>query len=201
MLITVVPATLDLFDDVAAVLPTGGGQGGFGCTCQYFRMSSGDYNRSTAEDRLRALRSQLAATPAPGVLAYEDGEPVGWCGFAPRSDYERLVRSRTIPAVDDTPVWSVVCFVVKAGHRRRGITKALLEGAVAYAAQHGAPALEAYPIDPAGDRVSTAFLYVGTVRTFEEAGFEKVVETGAKSARLPRWLMRLDLGQPTTRSG
>jgi GNAT superfamily N-acetyltransferase len=189
--VTVVPATLDRFDDVTAVLPT---SGGWGCTCQYFRLSSGDYSRSTEEDRIGALRDQLAATPAPGMLAYSDGEPVGWCGFAPRHDYERLVRSRTIPVVDDVAVWSIVCFVVKAGHRRKGITKALLEGVVDYAREHGAPALEAYPIDPGGTRVSTAFLYVGTVRTFEEAGFRKVVVTGSTSARLPRWLMRLELG-------
>jgi GNAT superfamily N-acetyltransferase len=191
--VTVVPATLDRFDDVVAVLPTGGGEGGFGCTCQYFRMSSGDYNRSTGAGRLEALRSQLAATPAPGVLAYSDGDPVGWCGFAPRSDYERLVRSRTIPVVDDIPVWSVVCFVVRAGHRRRGVTAALLAGAIDYARANGCPALEAYPIDPGDDRVSTAFLYVGRVSTFEAAGFRKVVKTDATSARLPRWLMRLDL--------
>lgn len=189
-LVSVVPATLDRFDDVAAVLPT---SGGWGCTCQYFRLSSGDYSRATEEDRIGALRHQLAATPAPGMLAYSDGEPVGWCGFAPRSDYQRLVRSRTIPVVDEVAVWSIVCFVVKAGHRRRGITKALLDGVIDYARDHGAPALEAYPIDPAGARVSTAFLYVGTVRTFEAAGFRKVVETDARSARLPRWLMRLDL--------
>jgi GNAT superfamily N-acetyltransferase len=192
MAITVVPATEDRYDDVTEILPT---RGGWGCTCQYFRLSSGDYNRSTEEDRLAALRSQMAATPAPGMLAYDDGEPVGWCGFAPRTDYERLMRSRTIPVIDDVPVWSVVCFVVKAGHRRRGVTKALLAAVVDYARDHGAPALEAYPIDPGDQRVSTAFLYVGTVRTFEEAGFERVVATDATSARLPRWLMRLDLSR------
>jgi GNAT superfamily N-acetyltransferase len=190
MALTVVPATLDRLDDVVALLPT---SGGWGCTCQYFRMSSGDYNRSTMESRLAALREQLAATPAPGVVAYFDDEPIGWCAFAPRSDYERLVRSRTIPKVDEVPVWSVTCFVVRTGHRRQGVTKALLAGAVDYARHNGAPALEAYPIDPAGERVSTAFLYVGTVRTFEEAGFRKVAMTHATSARLPRWLMRLDL--------
>lgn len=184
-----VPATAERFDDVVAVLPT---SGGWGCTCQYFRFSAGDFSRSTEEDRIAALRRQLAATPAPGMLAYSDGEPVGWCGFAPRSAYERLVRSRTIPVVDDVPVWSIVCFVVRSGHRRSGITGTLLEGVIDYAREHGAPALEAYPIDPGETRVSTAFLYVGTVRTFERAGFRKVTKTEATSARLPRWLMRLD---------
>jgi GNAT superfamily N-acetyltransferase len=188
--ITVVPATADRYEDVCSILPT---SGGWGCTCQYYRLSAGDFSKSTMEGRLSALEAQMAEPPAPGVIAYADGEPVGWCAFAPRTEYERLMRSRTIPFVDDVPVWSVVCFVVKVGHRRQGISKALLAGAVEYARSQGAPALEAYPIDPAGERVSTAFLFVGTVRTFEEAGFRKVVETDARSARLPRWLMRLDL--------
>jgi GNAT superfamily N-acetyltransferase len=188
--ITVVPATEDRYEDVCSLLPT---SGGWGCSCQYYRLSAGDFSRSTMEGRLSALGAQMAKPPAPGVVAYADGIPVGWCAFAPRTEYERLMRSRTIPFVDDAPVWSVVCFVVKAGHRRQGISKALLAGAVDYARSQGAPGLEAYPIDPAGERVSTAFLFVGTVRTFEEAGFRKVMETKATSARLPRWLMRLDL--------
>lgn len=189
--LTVVPATLDHLDDVLALVP--GGDNAFGCLCQYFRMSSGEYRGSDRDVRLTALKEQLAGTPAPGVLAYRDGLAVGWSGFAPRADYERLVRSRTIPLIDETPVWSVVCFAVRTGHRRTGLTKALLNGVVEYAREMGAPALEAYPIDPEGARVNTADLYVGTVTTFEEAGFHKVRMTDSTSARLPRWLMRLDL--------
>jgi GNAT superfamily N-acetyltransferase len=95
--------------------------------------------------------------------------------------------------VDDLPVWSIVCFMVRPGYRRGGMTKRLLAAVTDYAREMGAPALEAYPIDPEGTRVSTAFLYVGTVKTFEEAGFRKVVQTGSVSAGLPRWLMRMEL--------
>jgi len=187
--ITVVPATGDLLDDVLEVVPSGRG-----CTCQYFRMSSGEYSKATEDDRLNALRRQLAGTPAPGMVAYEGDRPVGWVGFGPRLDYARLVRSRTIPwVVEDDPVWSIVCFNIRSGYRRSGITKRLLAGVIEYARKMGAPALEAYPIDPGGKRVSTAFLYVGTVKTFEEAGFRRVTETGSKSAGLTRWLMRLEL--------
>jgi GNAT superfamily N-acetyltransferase len=106
---------------------------------------------------------------------------------------ERLVRSRTIPLVDDRPVWSVVCFLVRTGYRRKGVAQALLQGAIDCAREHGAPALEAYPIDPEGRRVSTSLAYVGTTAMFERAGFRRVVETSARSAGLPRWLMRLEL--------
>lgn len=105
----------------------------------------------------------------------------------------RLVRSQTIPAVDEVPVWAVVCFHVRVGYRRQGVTEELLHGAVEYVRRHGAPALEGYPIDPRGRRVNTADVYVGTTGMFELAGFHRVSQTGATSARLPRWRMRLDL--------
>ncbi|MDP8958900.1 MAG: GNAT family N-acetyltransferase [Actinomycetota bacterium] len=163
------------------------------CTCQYWRLSSGEYNRTPLAERMAMLQRQAEERPAPGVVAYLEGKPVGWCGFGVRQRMERLVRSRTIPWVDDCPVWSIFCFVIRTGHRRQGLTHALLDGVIRYARRLGAPALEAYPIDPEGRRLNTTDLYVGTVSLFEAAGFHKVVKTDATSARLPRWLMRLEL--------
>jgi GNAT superfamily N-acetyltransferase len=181
-----VPADAARLDDVVAVLNTA-------CLCQYWRMSSGDYSRSSHETRLAALRAQLAEAPAPGMVAYLDEEPVGWLGFGPRSRVERLVRSRTIPAVDELPVWSVYCFTVRVGYRRQGIARALLDGLIDYARAYGAPALEAYPVDTAGRRIHGTAAYVGTAGMFERAGFRRILETDARSERLPRWLMRLEL--------
>jgi GNAT superfamily N-acetyltransferase len=185
----VVPATPDRFEDVVTIL----GRNEHACLCQYWQMSSGDYSRSSHESRLAALRAQLAEHPAPGMLAYSDGEPVGWLGFGPRTRVGRLVRSRTIPAVDDLPVWSIYCFTVRVGYRRQGIARALLAGLIDYARAEGAPALEAYPVDTAGRRIHGTAAYVGTAGMFERAGFRRVLETDARSERLPRWLMRLDL--------
>ena len=105
----------------------------------------------------------------------------------------RLVGSRTIPQVDDAPAWSIGCFVVRPGYRRRGLARALLRGAVDYARSQGAPVVEAYPIDPAGARVSSTFGFTGFTAMFEAAGFRRVILTDAHSAGLPRWLVRLDL--------
>ena len=102
-------------------------------------------------------------------------------------------RSRTIPVVDDLPVWSIVCFKVRVGYRRRGVATALLRGAIDYARSMGAPAVEAYPIDPEGRRLDVTFSYVGFTSMFEAAGFRRVLETDARSAHRPRILMRLDL--------
>ena len=126
------------------------------------------------------------------MLAYVDGEVAGWCGFGPRPNLPRLVRSRTIPKVDDLPVWSIVCFLVRVGYRRRGVAAALLDGVVDFARRSGAPGVEAYPIDPEGGRVDVGFGYVGVTPMFEKAGFRRVVETAAHSDRRPRILMRLE---------
>jgi GNAT superfamily N-acetyltransferase len=186
------PATADRFDDVATVLgprdPTAPA-----CWCLAYRVTSGQFHALQGTDRPDYLRGLCEREVAPGLLAYLDGEVAGWCALGPRSEMGRLQRSRTIPKVDDVPVWSVVCFVVRAGFRRRGVAAALLDAAIGYAAEQGATVLEAYPIDTDGARVSGTLLFVGTTSMFERAGFDRVVETAARSAGRTRWLMRREL--------
>ena len=190
MTIEVLPASTDRWDDIAQFFR---GHGELGCWCQYWRQTSSDYRKGGPGSGETNLRLQVQDGPTPGMLAYSDGELVGWLGLWPRDHFQRLVRSRTIPTVDEKPVWSIVCFMIKVGHRRKGVSKALLEGAIGYARQEGIPTLEAYPLDPEGTRVDVNFGYVGFTHMFEEAGFVRVLETNSKSARKTRWLMRLDL--------
>jgi ribosomal protein S18 acetylase RimI-like enzyme len=138
--ISVQPATPDRWNDVDALFA---GQGGRGCWCQYWRQSSTEYGKAVLGSGERNLRRQVREGPAPGVLAYMEGIPVGWLGFWPREKMERLVRSSTIPKVDDVPVWAIVCFMVRTGYRRKGVAEALLRGAIAHARAAGVPVLEA----------------------------------------------------------
>jgi GNAT superfamily N-acetyltransferase len=186
--IEVVPATPDRWADVVTIL---GGDGDRGCWCQAPRGFTSGFGKSEPATRRELLRSQLEDDPPAGMLAYVDGEVAGWCGFGPRPGLPRLERSRTIPKIDDEPVWSVLCFNVRVGYRRRGVAAALLAGLVDYARRSGAPGVEAYPIDPEGGRVDTSFGYVGVTPMFEKAGFRRIVETDARSDRRPRILMRL----------
>lgn len=158
-----------------------------------YRVTSAQFGRLRGPQRAAHLRSLCERDVAPSVLAYADGAIAGWCALGPRSEMGRLQRSRTIPKVDDVPVWSIVCLVVRPGHRRNGVAATLLAGAIDYAAANGATVLESYPIDTDGRRVSGTLLFVGTTSMFERAGFERVVETSARSAGRPRWLMRLEL--------
>src|SRR3989304_1857050 len=119
--------------------------------------------------------------PVPGLLAYDGDEPVGWVGLGPRSGFERLVRSRFLAPVDDLPAWSIVCFFVARRRRGQGVARALLEGAGAYAREHGAPAVEGYARDPGDRRLSTDAAYTGTVSLFRAAGFHEAAVGDRKS--------------------
>ena len=191
------PATPDRFDDVAAILAPKNPDAP-ACWCLSYRLPNREFSALAGPERPARLRRFAEDGVPPGVLAYVDGEPAGWCSVSPRSSYHRLVHSRTIPVVDDTAVWSVICLVIRPAFRGRGLSGALLEGAVGFARSHGAPMLEAYPIDPDGGRVSSAFAYVGTTTLFERAGFERVVPTASTSGSKARWLMRLDLSRASS---
>lgn len=185
--VQVVPAGTERWDDVVAVL---GGSGERGCWCQAPRGLDTGPARHAPGGRRALLRAQLGIEPPAGMLAYLDGVVAGWVGFGPRPSLPRLEHSRTIPKIDDQPVWSIVCFNVRVGFRRQGIATALLDGVIDYARRSGAPGVEAYPVDPSGGRVDTAFAFVGLTPMFERAGFERIIETAGHSAGRPRVLMR-----------
>lgn len=162
------------------------------CWCLSHRLLAGEIERLGGGSREQAMRALCERDHPPGVVTYRDGEPVGWCNIGPRAEIPRLVRSRLIRPVDDLAVWSIVCVVVRPGHRRQGVTTPLLEGAVAYAASHAAPAVEAHPVDPPG-RMDLTMAFVGTRSMFEQAGFRVVGTTDAVASRMPRLVMRRDL--------
>ncbi|WP_116948231.1 GNAT family N-acetyltransferase [Jiangella endophytica] len=186
------PATAQRWDDLRVLLAPRG-DGSDACWCLSWRLPSGAFGRMPGPDREDRLRELVAGEVPPGLIAYVDDEPAGWCNVGPRTTMERLVRSTTIRPVDDLPVWSVVCFVVRTGYRRQGLAEELLHEAVAFATEHGAPAVEGYPVETGGARLSTSLAYVGTTGMFERAGFRRVAGTDATSARRPRWIMRRDL--------
>jgi GNAT superfamily N-acetyltransferase len=190
--IEVHPATADRFADVAAVLGPKKADAPV-CWCLTYRIPNAENHGLRGPDRPARLRSFCEQDPAPGLVAYVDGRPAGWVSVSPRAGLPRLVNSRTIPVVDDTPVWSVICFVVRPGFRGQGLSRALLAGAVEHARDHGAPAVEGYPFDPAEGRISSTLAYVGTTSLFESAGFPRVQRTTSTSGGAPRWLVRLPL--------
>ncbi|HET8868521.1 MAG TPA: GNAT family N-acetyltransferase [Agrococcus sp.] len=187
------PATHARFADVAAVIGPKRPDATV-CWCLSHRIDA-KINRSLRGTERGELVEQLTREPvAPGVLAYEGDEVVGWAAVAPRSELP-FQRSRLIPHVDDQPVWSIWCIRVKPGHRGKGVSHALLAGAVDYAASQGAPAVEGYPADNRGEKVDLTMAFVGTRALFEHAGFELAAATDSVAGGFPRVLMRKQLGR------
>jgi GNAT superfamily N-acetyltransferase len=162
------------------------------CWCLSHRLESKLHRSLVGPERAAYAEQLTRRTVAPGVLAYDGDEVVGWAAIAPRSELP-FARSRKIPHVDDLPVWSLWCLKVRPGHRGRGVAHALIPGAVDYARSEGAPAVEGYPADNRGEKVDLTMAYVGTRALFEAAGFTHAADTEAVSGGFPRVVMRLDL--------
>lgn len=152
-----------------------------GCWCMYWRRTGPEWRTAAAAANKRDFRSVVREGPAPGILAYEDGEPVGWCALRPREEYPRFAASRTLKPVDDRPVWAITCFFVRRDRRRKGLTVALLEAAKRHAREHGARLLEGYPVVPKAGTIPEAFAWTGVLGAFEAAGFAEVARPGARA--------------------
>ena len=162
------------------------------CWCLSHRVPAPLNRQLQGTARGEFVRAMCESDLPPGVLAYDGDEPVGWAGVAPRAETQ-FARTRTIPHVDDLPVWSAWCFRVRPGHRKQGVLDHLLRGAIDFARERSAPALEGYPVDNRGARVDQTMAFVGFRDMFERAGFVKVVDTASVSGGFPRVVMRLDL--------
>lgn len=195
--LTVVPANEASWGDLRAIF----GDRGYAasCQCQKYKMRNWEEWRTLqVAGRMERLREDThcgfpSASATTGLVAYLDGEPVGWCAVEPRSAYPRLRRT-PVPWKDraedpeDDGVWSVICFATRAGYRRRGVTRALTAAAVEYARKRGAASLEGYPmlIQP-GEEVTWGELNVGNRSVFADAGFSEV-----SHPTLRRVVMRID---------
>jgi GNAT superfamily N-acetyltransferase len=191
MSIEVRPATMARFADVATMLGPKNPASSV-CWCLSHRLDWRTNRALTGRARGEYVKELCGRPVSPGILAYADGEVAGWAAVAPRSELP-FARSTKIPHVDDLPAWSVWCIRVRPGYRGRGISHALLGGAVAYARSQGAPVIEGYPVDNHGEKVDLTMAYVGTRKLFEAAGFSKAADTTSVAGGFPRVLMRLDL--------
>lgn len=191
MPIEIRPATLERFDDVATMLGPKNPASTV-CWCLSHRLDSRTSRSLLGPARGEYVRELTARPVAPGVLAYDGDEVVGWAAIHPRADTS-FARNRKIPHIDDLDVWSLWCVRVRPGHRGQGIAHHLVGGAVAFAEAQGAPAVEGYPVDNDGGKVDLTMAYVGTRRLFERAGFVKAADTDSVIDGFPRVMMRLDL--------
>jgi GNAT superfamily N-acetyltransferase len=145
-----------------------------GCWCMYWRLPRAQFTAQKGEGTKNALQHLVESGAIVGLLAYAQGQPVGWCAIAPRVSYPVLERSRILKRVDEAPVWSVVCFFVSQAFRGKGATTSLLRAAVDYARQQGARIIEGYPVEPKNARMPAVFAWTGLASAFRQAGFVEV---------------------------
>jgi GNAT superfamily N-acetyltransferase len=170
------------------------------CQCQRYKLQPKEaFKHVPIEERRHRLRAQTecghpTSETTSGLVAYLDGEPAGWCAVEPRVAYFGLRRNFKIhwdgrnEDKDDDTVWSVTCFVVRAGYRRRGVSRALVRAAVELARERGAGAIEGYPmlVEP-GQDITWGELHVGKRSIFDDAGFAEVSHPSKR-----RVVMRID---------
>ena len=193
----IVPADEATFDDIQAVFGTLGDPPR--CQCQRFKLGYRESWRSVGREALTARLGEQTNCGRPGasttgLVAYLDGQPVGWCAVEPRTAYTGLGRSFKVPwegrSEDkaDDGVWAVTCFVVRAGFRRRGISRALTRATVDFARERGARAVEGYPmLTEPGKEVAWGELHVGSRNSFAAAGYAEVSHPTPR-----RVVMRID---------
>jgi ribosomal protein S18 acetylase RimI-like enzyme len=187
------PLTGETWDALAELFREGGDPRW--CWCQYWRLRSKDFSGAKVAQLRERLHDQARSPEPPGLVAFDGDRAVGWVSLGPRPDFERVVRSRVIPTIDDRPVWSIVCFAVSESARGRGVARTLLDAAVEYARERGANALEAYPVAiDAAEPIHPDAAFTGTLPMFERAGFRMVADRASDpSSRHQRVVVRREL--------
>ena len=185
------PLTPDRWEDVVVVFGAGRGVCSK-CWCMYWRLPRREFERSLGDTNRKLFRKRVDTGPPPGLIAYRDGEPVGWVQVGPRADVPNWNGPRRLTAptpdapADDPGVWSISCFAVRTGCRQQGVATALLDGAIDWARENGARVLDGCPVDSSEQRQPIS-IYHGAASMFRGAGFREVVRR-----RHDRPLMRLE---------
>ncbi|MBB4266122.1 GNAT family N-acetyltransferase [Roseospira visakhapatnamensis] len=186
--ITFHPLTPDRFADLESLFGTSATTRN--CWCVYWRQTWKEWNAGCGDDRREALRARVGAGPPPGILAYRDGEAIGWVQVTPRADVPRFNRARSAkpsPAETDLDaVWAISCFFLRKDARGQGLMTALTREACAFAARQGAQAVEAAPVTPHRP-LTWDDGYVGIASALERAGFT-LVEKRSERRSLLRWV-------------
>ncbi len=138
----------------------------------FWKLRGKAYEEAKGLEARLMHKSIVDSGTSTGLLAYLQGEVVGWVAVEPREAYQKLAHSRALKPVDDQPVWSVTCFFVAKKHRRSGITVKLLKAAVEHVRVNGGKIVEGYPVDAQKD-MPASFIYTGTASAFKRAGFKE----------------------------
>ena len=178
------PADADRWEDFEKLFGERGACGG--CWCMSWRLKSSDFNKQKGAANKEAIKKIFRANEKPGILAYYEKKPIGWCAVAPREKYVRLEKSKVLKKIDEQPVWSVSCLFVAKEFRKKGLSIELIKAAVKFCKSQGARIVEAYSIVPYSNNIPAAFAWTGLQSSFEKAGFN-IIEKKSKTRPIMRF--------------
>lgn len=181
--VDIFPLTPKRWSDFEALLGPKGALGG--CWCMWWRLTRREFEKQQGTGNRRAMKKIVDSGVVPGLLAYKNGEPVGWCSVAPREQYTSLERSRVLKRLDDKPVWSLVCFYIHKKQHGQRISEKLIRGAIEYVKSRGAKIVEAYPTVPRGRKLPPVSSFMGLPHIFLKVGFVE-----CKRASTSKMIMR-----------
>lgn len=159
-----------------------------GCWCMAWRLRPKNFEMQKGKKNKTAIRKIIKNNEIPGIIAYLNNNPIGWCAVAPREKYIRLANSKVLARIDDKPVWSITCFFIAKPYRRMGISTELLKGVIKICKKQKVKILEAYPVEPYSKNIPAAFAWTGIPSAFEKAGF-KVVERRSPKRPIMRYYL------------
>jgi GNAT superfamily N-acetyltransferase len=149
------------------------------CYCHYYEVPvaiswptlGGHANRA-------AMDARIASGEMEGFLAYSGEEVVGWVNAQPYHKLQHACARLRIAApalpVSAHEAAAIVCFVTAPDWRRRGVARALLDGALENFTARGIYVVDAFPwnVGP-GDTAATDH-YHGSPALFAAAGFIEI---------------------------
>ena len=182
---TVRPLSADTWNAFAALVERHNGIFG-GCWCIHFHPDCAE--RGQGYDGNRALKKRLVESgEAHAALVMIGEEAVAWAEYGTPKELPNLHhRKQYLAEADLVPDYRVTCFFVVKRHRRMGLAKVALAGALDLIAAQGGGTVEGYPHEVGDKRMSNSFVYNGTRRMYEEAGFEFVRAKGLKNTVMRR---------------
>lgn len=169
---TFYPATKSRWKDFEALFGNNGACGG--CWCMHWLLTAPEFNSGKGEENKRKMKKLIEAGKSPGIIAYYEGAPVGWCAFGKRENYKRLANARSLKSIDEHNVTSIVCFYIKKEFRNTGLSGRLIEAVIDYAGRKKIKILEAYPVHPSSDNMPAVFAWTGFYSAFIKAGFAEI---------------------------
>lgn len=160
-----------------------------GCWCMSWLLTKKEFDANKGAGNKRKMKKLVDSHNEPGILAYFNNEPVGWCAIAPRENYIRLENSRVLKRIDEEAVWSIPCFFIKKEFRRKGLSTEILKAAAEYCKLKGVKIVEGYPAEPYSNNIPAAFAWTGFPSSFLKAGFKEVIRR-SKSRPIMRYYIK-----------